>query len=427
MNKIKTLEELREFILYLEDKYDLLDFEIDGVKPWQLMRVQIDYDLGKVCGVMDTPHTTMNFKDKVFNALHILKSSIFNNPFFASQSDIVVFPHSRVRKIDGEYIDIYTHYFEQKLHEENKNFIEIENPIFAKHYKPKEPWRYYNDFILVAKNIISKFIKIKAIDNDIIEKVQTEIENRVGSYDLKQLFINTVKKSKVEYVLYKILLKRLQAKQIYLVVSYGGFGTMIKVAKDLGIETIEFQHGNFSKYHYGYYFGEDNKDLDYFPDKFYVWNKYWQNLINFPIDDKNIIIKKFDFMENKINSYKHIKREKNKAIVLSQGVLGDKIAEKIFQNWDYFKKFEIVYKLHPGEYDRYKGYENLMSLVENENVTIATEIDLYELFSSCEYQIGIFSTALSEGVEFGCKTILLDLAGIEEMYKFREIYDVEVV
>jgi len=420
MGKIKNLKELREFILYLEDKYDLLNFEIDGVKPWQLKRVAIDYDLGKIAGLMETPHTTLNFKTKLSNIFSILKSSIFYNPFFSTKKDIMIFPHGRVKKVEGKYIDIYTHYFIEKLKKENKSFIEIESPHIGKHYTDNEPYRYHNDFILVTKHIFSKFVTIKNIDYKYISKIEKEIVEKIGYYNLKSLFEDTVKKYKIEYKLYKKLLEKIQPKHIYLVVSYGGLGSLIKAAKDLDIETIEFQHGNFSKYHFGYYFGEDKKKLDYFPDKFYVWNEYWKNRINFPIEDNNIIVKQFDYLEYRKSLYNHIQKKKNQAIVLSQGVLGDMIAKKIYDNWEYFKQFDIKYKLHPGEYDRYEEYEYLLKLSKYKNVEILTDIDLYECFSSSEFQIGVYSTALYEGVEFGCKTIFLDLPGVEVMDKFRK-------
>lgn len=426
MTKIKTLEELREFILYLEEKYNLLDFEIDGVKPWQLMRVQIDYDLGKVCGVMETPHTTISLKDKIKNSISIVYSCIFKNPFFAKKSDILIFSHIRTQKVDNEIIDIYTHYLENEFIKQNKNFIELEIPYNGKHLKKNTSFRYHRDFFLVAKHILSKFVKINIIDHKLINKVEKEIKEKVGDYDIISFLINSVKKYKVEYSLYKSLLQKLQPKQIYLVVGYGGLGSLIKAAKDLGIETIELQHGNFSKFHFGYYFGEDKKELDYFPNKFLVWNKYWKSLINFPIDDKNIIIRQFDYLEYRKLKY-NMKKNKKQAVVLSQGVLGDHIAKKILDNWEYFKQFDIKYKLHPGEYDRWHYYKVLQQLNKYDNIEVITNTDLYQLFSESEYQVGVYSTALSEGVEFGCKTILLDLAGIEEMYKFGEVYEVEVI
>lgn len=158
-----------------------------------------------------------------------------------------------------------------------------------------------------------------------------------------------------------------------------------------------------------------------------MWNEYWKNHINFPIEDKNVIIRKFDYLEYRKHFYSHIKKVPKQAVVLSQGVLGDRIAKKMLDNWNRFKNFNIIYKLHPGEYERYKEYRNLIKLEKKYNVKIVTDIDLYELFASSEYQIGVFSTALYEGVEFGCKTILLDLPGIEEMESFVKMYEVEVV
>lgn len=429
MKKIKTLEELRKFILYLEDKYSLLDFEIDGIKPWQLMRVQIDYDLGILAGIMEQPHSKINTKkDKFIKLLNLIKGSIFSNPFFVKKRvDIIVFPHARIKKVDNEYIDIYTHYFEQELLQRQISFIEIEQDYLGKHYKKNRRWRYYQDFIILMRKILYRFEKIDFIDLELIKQVELELENKIGKYDLLNRFMKAVKYYKVEYKLYYDLFKKLSPKQIYLVPRYGGLEVIIKVAKDLNIETLEFQHGNFSKYHFGYYFGEDKKELDYFPDKFLVWNKYWQNRINFPIKDENIIIRKFDYLGYRKSLYSNIKKKKNQAVVLSQGVLGDRIAKKILDNWDYFKQFNIKYKLHPGEYGRWKKYPNLLQLSNYNNIEIIEDIDLYELFSSSEYQIGVFSTALYEGIEFDCKTILLDLPGVEEMYKFIEIYKVKVI
>ena len=64
---------------------------------------------------------------------------------------------------------------------------------------------------------------------------------------------------------------------------------IIKAAKDLNIETIELQHGTFSKYHLGYSFPGRRKKIDHFPDKFYSWGKYWNELIELPIKKESII------------------------------------------------------------------------------------------------------------------------------------------
>lgn len=53
--------------------------------------------------------------------------------------------------------------------------------------------------------------------------------------------------------------------------------------------------------------------------------------------------------------------------------------------------------------------------LDNFQVIDNSEISLYEFFSKSEYQIGVFSTAIYEGLLFNCKTFILDLPGAEYM------------
>ncbi len=419
---METIKELREFILYLETKYNLLDFEIDGVKPWQLMRVHIDYNLGKALGIMESPDAKLNKKEKLKNAWRLLLNAVVYNPFLANKADTVIFSHPRVKKVEHEYIDIYTFYFIKTLRK--NTFIEMEAPYKGKHQAPYKKYKYYMDFILICRKLFSRFIPIKNTKKEFIATVESEISRRIGKrYDLYGMLIEYTKMYKVEYFLYKRLLQKVQPSKIYLVVSYS-FGALIKAAKDLKIEVIEFQHGNFSQHHFGYYFGEEKRYLDYFPNKFYVWSQYWKEHINFPIENQYIEVHKFMYLEEMKKKYKNIKKEPKQAVVLSQGVLGDKIAQKLYENWDYFQQFQIIYKLHPGEYSRFKSYKTLMELEKKYRIKIVKDVDLYALLAASSYQIGVFSTALYEGIEFECKTILLDLPGIEEMEKFSQTYNV---
>ena len=201
-----------------------------------------------------------------------------------------------------------------------------------------------------------------------------------------------------------------------------GRSEFIKVAKDLEIETIEFQHGTFSKYHLGYSY-PNSKELDYFPDKFLVWNEYWQNLIEFPC---KVEIYPFKYLENERKKYQ-LKKIKNQIIILGQGGLTDRMAKKILDNLEKFKNYKIVFKLHPEEYGKIELYKNLIQLQKRLNIEILENVDLYKYLAESEYQAGVFSTALYEGVEFECKTILFNLPGIEYMDKFIKMYKVEVL
>jgi len=65
----------------------------------------------------------------------------------------------------------------------------------------------------------------------------------------------------------------------------------------------------------------------------------------------------------------------------------------------------VTYKLHPGEYDRWKK-EYPWLLESGVEVIDESGPGLYEVLSTCEWQVGVNSTAIYEGIAFGAKTLL---------------------
>src|SRR5690606_18528679 len=225
----------------------------------------------------------------------------------------------------------------------------------------------------------------------------------------------------IYYKIYHKVFKKVRPKSLYIVVAYY-YAPIIKAAKDLGIKVYEVQHGIITKYHLGYSFPNIKNPLHYFPDKILVWNKNCKNIVNYPIFDKNIIVDKFRYLEEKKKDYE-IKKINNTFLVISQTAISGEIANKIYENRDFFIGKKIYYKLHPAEYDIWhenKYLKELEKVLDLEIITNQTE--LYYLMSICEYQVGVFSTALYEGVEFNCKTILLNVQGIEYMEDFIKLY-----
>ncbi len=76
---------------------------------------------------------------------------------------------------------------------------------------------------------------------------------------------------------------------------------------------------------------------------------------------------------------------------------------------------KIIYKLHPGEYSTYHSYNSASKIEYFKNIKIVKDVDLYKILAESEYQIGVNSTAIYEGLGFDCKTVLLELPGVEYM------------
>ena len=421
MPKIKSIKDLCEYIWYLEEKYDLLNLEINGIHPWAAFRMDIYYEIGKKYEVFDKKLSMKLSKfEKAISFFPLLKNAFSNYlQFNLQKTDILIFSHPRSKSVENRLIDPYTHYLKNDLIKNKVPFLEFESPHNGKHLRKKQDFTRYLDSIFILRNIKNLFIKtsLSKENEKIIKELSKEINQRTSNFlDIRKFLISNTNKFKPTYSFYLNLLKKTQPKKIYLVVSYGR-GELIKAAKDLNIEVIELQHGTFSKYHMGYSFPKKSNKL-YFPAKFYVWNKYWKGLMDFPISEKNIKVFPFQYLEEEKKKYKAEKKKENTLIVFSQGGITENIADKIISNINYFQQYDITFKLHPNEYHMVSKYKKLAYLKNKYNAKVVTDIDLYKKLAETEYQAGVFSTVLYEGVEFKCKTILLDLPGIEYMDKF---------
>ena len=447
----KSVKEVCDIIFSLEEKYDLNHLEIQGVYPWQLIRVYVYYEISRKIGVFGSPQQgKVTLKDKILSFLPFIKNSLFSNPLSGNyHKDILIFDHPRKVIHNGKYEDIYSYFLMDDLdnreNAKNKNvkniatYELIESPYLNKHYTKKEKHIKYNDRILIGSYINKKLanLKFKSSELDKIANLQSELQANFNiEIDLFNIIKNHILDFKYHYKKYDKLFKKRTPKYVFVVVAYEN-QAMIAAAKDNGVEVIEFQHGTISEYHLGYNYPNDNdKTIKYFPDKILSFGEYWKGVANYPIEDENIISLGFPYLDETIKDYIGSERNKNQILFISQGVIGKYLSDFAYklakqlekiekdeynqnsENNKKYEKYEIVYKLHPGEYSNWENnYKNLKKANELSNFTVVdnSEVSLYELFSKSEYQAGVFSTAIYEGLLFNCKTFLVDLPGIEYM------------
>jgi hypothetical protein len=210
-----------------------------------------------------------------------------------------------------------------------------------------------------------------------------------------------------------------------LVVSYDKF-PIIAAAKDLGIEVIEFQHGVITNYHFAYNFSEPLKKLKYFPDKLLTFGEYWANTEGFPRQTE-VEVYGFPYLNQQLKKYKEVTKLKNQVLFLSQGTIGKELSNYAFQMAQKMPECQFIYKLHPGEYNRWKNeYPALVqaSFFNNFEVIDHNQENLYRYLAEADFQVGVYSTAIFEGLTLNCKTILFNLPGIEYM---KDLVDQNIV
>ncbi len=339
------------------------------------------------------------------------------NPLLAKQHDVLILSSTR-RKLqeDNLWWDIYTDYFIEKL---DYSAISLEGDLFFKYRKPVKTknllYTTYIDFLVDMKRYL-KLSRVKLTDEEIIylRKLSQTIKTRFKlSIDLVFLTTHILTKRKRSLPYFFKILDRIKPKVVIVVCSYGK-EDFIEACKIKKIPVAEIQHGVITKYHVGYSYEKKNAVKYTFPDYLLTFGNYWKDSVSYPIEKDHIFSVGYPEFEHKKKRYKNIKKKKQ-ILFISQKTIGEQLS-RFAVELSKIRKFDykILYKLHPFEADFW--YEDYPWLAES-NIQIVDHLGkpLYKLFAESEIQIGVYSTALFEGLSFGVKTLLVDLPGIDYM------------
>lgn len=419
-------------LLLYEKTHKLFEREDDGFKYWPYLRFEIFAMIQNKKNNTGVAHTKPAFSSRV-KELYKIPSQYFNASFLikkkSKELDYLFLNHQRRVKEKSIYRCLYTDNVISYL--ENGKHLIIEEPYEGKHFKPiinkNIIYVDYLDYLYVLKRLIYS-LKKKRIINP-----KTEAELRFLADDLSRTFdaklnsseiIDIVNKMKIKHTIiykhYKYILKKINPKVVIEVVSYN-FSRMVvnEICKELSIPTIELQHGTMGKYHVAYNFAR-KMNLETFPDYIFVFGQFWKDNTRLPLDGEKVKVIGWPYFEQKVNEYKNKKEiEKNSKktiLFISQGTIGKELSQlavdisKTIENSD----FKIIYKLHPGEYVRWKSdYPWLINA--NLEVIDHNHNDMHYYFAKSDIQIGVYSTALFEGLAYGLKTIIVKLPHYETM------------
>jgi len=211
--------------------------------------------------------------------------------------------------------------------------------------------------------------------------------------------------------LYEFILKRIDPVVVILVTGWSK-PTLIETCRILDIPVVELQHGTINPYNVEYsHPGERSKTL--FADYLFTWGEFWNEQTEFPISDNRVYSVGYPYFERERTQYIDVESS-NQLLVVSQPIYGDVIAQVATDLSAADPSYDIVYKLHPAEYD---GWKDRNPELERSEITVIDSDDppLYQLFAESRAQLGVASTALFEGLGFGLETYLLEQPGVEYM------------
>ncbi|KEY18822.1 hypothetical protein [Kaistella antarctica] len=406
--------DISNYLLKVEKKHDLLQWEINGVFVWELIRLKIYLLLQeKMADESFGDFSRVSTLKRIENQLkRIWRNAILRNPFLSRfKGDIIIFESGRKYMIDDIYADIYTYFLCQDFRKQNISFERFETNFKYDLNNEKSSKYHHIDGIKLISKGISNFIKLVFSQNDIdlIKKIEKDICDHLEiNIDLKEIITTEYKIFKSEKITYLKLLWLKLPKQIFLV-NYSDYAALISAAKDLNIETVELQHGLIIKEALTYHFpnSEENK-MKYFPSKFYEWKDFKHNTGKLPLGKDYIISNPHNHLDYMKNKYRDVVRNSKTILVASQPFHSEKIKEFILKNVPLMPDYQFYYKLHPMEFDHFFDSKLAKNLNRYDNLIILkNEESIYKLLKEAKYVIGIYSTTLFEAELFGCTPIIL--------------------
>ena len=213
------------------------------------------------------------------------------------------------------------------------------------------------------------------------------------------------------------LLDAVRPRLVVEVVGYRLVNQLLTLAAHRrGLPVAELQHGTLGAGHPGYNFALGRKPPS-FPDYLLLFGDAWRATPGLPLDAEHTPAIGYGWLDLQRARYAPSQRAAPRRILfLSQRGIGRELARVASELRARLPQqaFEIVYRLHPSEgIDWQTAYPELTHA--GIRVERAEECALYASQSSAHVQVGVYSTALLEGVAFGLETYLVELPGHEQL------------
>lgn len=403
------MREVVEELLGVEEKYHLCKKEIDGFQFWQYERYYIDNYLrldGNLPG---------QSKDSKWNLVkyYLTKSSRLKKD---KPVDICFISHPRRVLCDGQYECIYTDEVAKKFPGSVtfENFYEREHrePIMSQNVLYMDRPVIEAELYVLFWGLFAKKRKQKIADR-IYGELKQPLQDLMTAEEVRKL----AWRSAGDFYRYRYLHKRfkrilncMRPKLVVEVVSYGPKCMIInEICKDMGIRTIELQHGAIGEKVLAYNYAAGDA-IRQFPDKIYLFGDYYKQNIRCPLSPDCLVSIGFPYFERSIRAYMKYKRQDDRYTILflSQGVYTRSMSDVAvaLSHLTNTEKVRIIYKLHPFEYH---NWQEIHPTLQDSGVEVVGEkgMPLYECFATSDAQVGVASTAVYEGLGFELRTFIL--------------------
>ena len=409
--------ELRAF----EQGHGLFAREIDGIPYWELTRYPLFCELaverglwgrgdGEVAGTRPRPRSPRR-------ALEFL-AHLARGALPPAGAPLLVVGHPR-RKLarDGTWWDPHLDRVADRCREHGLGLVFVEPPHRGRfHYRPAHtPGLVYLDRELVRSRL-RPGRRAGPSDAEALElaelgaALRSELDTRVS---LERSVRWRLQRFRDDRHMWRRILGRLRPRVVLLTAGAGQEG-LVAAARERGTLCVELQHGTPVADKLNYDYDRGDRPRRYFADYFASYGEYWKERGSWPIDSERVFVLGSPTFQRARRELEAIPKRRE-IVVLSQATVGLELARfAAALSRALPERWRILYKLHPEELGSWRERTPCLRDTRIEVVS-DREAELHPLLARAEVQVGVYSTALYEGIGLGCKTVLVDLPGVECM------------
>jgi hypothetical protein len=218
--------------------------------------------------------------------------------------------------------------------------------------------------------------------------------------------------------LFEGVLDRVQPRAVIHVVHYSFRSlVMTPLARARAIPCVELQHGFIGPTHLAYNTAPGRRP-EAFPDYLLLFGDLWREITpGLPLPKERTPAIGFAHLEDvRVSRRPRPAGEPETVLFLSQPSIGkdlSRVATEVSKRVDPART-RIAYKLHPSEMN---GWRTRYPWLSSSPVEVKDDPsdDLYAQLARAHVQVGVYSTALFEGLAFGLPTIIVALPGHQDV------------
>ena len=430
MNAVMDLSAAFARFSAFERDAGLFSRELCGVRFWHLIRNQLyAADLLPQMVSMDNPHPDVALGRAARKRLPLSTRAadiLFGNPRFALKGRDVLFSLTpRLAKgPGGERFRLMLDWFLPRL---KSSFAVLERDLVAgvrtRHDGCGRKFRW-----TVVERKVTRYratVAFKALKPE-IDAAARVLAEEIGAALGVSLPASRIASKLGAAVAYdragspelKAWLVRLRTRCVVEAVHYGMMNLLLsKAARELGIPSVELQHGTVYPAHSAY--NLPVADSPYSPDYFLAWGDWWIGQTrNFPA--RRAVSTGYPFLEDALTQHPRKPRDGTpRVLFISQGTIGKRLSELAVELCRIMgPACRVTFKPHPNET---KSWRTLYPALADSGVEVAEDATrgIYSWLAEADAVAGVYSTAMIEGLVWGAKAyVFRSLPGADTMAAF---------